>query len=351
MEHRDRLTLAALALCLGAGPARAQDWVTPDACAVSPADLAAVRFDPAEAARVAAAAARIENGQGRFWRITAPGGQVSHLWGTFHSSDRLILDLPEELERLIPAASVLVLESDPVARSRAALEQRQLQPGMWLAPADPPYPKGWLGRDLAGWAAARIGALTGDPAAIERLTDAGLAALLLTDPCEDFAAGILPAQDHRLLLAAHEAGVPVAGLEAPDAFTAEMSQPERHDTARAIATAYAAYLNPDGYADARRAAFALYLRGQMGAMMEWNRLYLDRLLGAEKAARTRALADGYLIGERNRQFARGLARHLDRGGALVAVGSFHLPGDEGLIALLRQAGYRVDRVPVAGEAS
>jgi uncharacterized protein len=85
--------------------------------------------------------------------------------------------------------------------------------------------------------------------------------------------------------------------------------------------------------------------------MEWNRLYLDRLLGAEKAARTRALADGYLIGERNRQFARGLARHLDRGGALVAVGSFHLPGDEGLIALLRQAGYRVDRVPVPGEAS
>jgi uncharacterized protein YbaP (TraB family) len=53
----------------------------------------------------------------------------------------------------------------------------------------------------------------------------------------------------------------------------------------------------------------------------------------------------HLIVQRNRRMAKRLLPLLSRGPTLVAVGALHLPGNEGLIKLLQQAGYRVEVVP------
>lgn len=340
-----------LALCLmPAGVAAAQDWATPETCRMAPLADPADALPAADRAVIEKAAAAIPFGTGRLWRITAPGGQVSHLWGTHHSSDPLILDLPPELKALLPGAAVLVLENDPVAASRVQLEERALQAGMWLAPADADYPKDWLSGPLRDWIAARLKAITFQDGTLPRLTDAGLAELMLGDPCEDFAAGVLPVQDNRLYLAAHEAGVPVAGLEKESAFLSEMSQPDRRDVAQAIAKVYGAYLDPDGFSQGRSAVAALYRQGRIGALMASNRAFLDRIFGADEAGRLAALADGYLLDERNRTFLARMRKHLDHGQALIAVGAFHLPGSQGLLADLQAAGYRVERVPTSGEA-
>ncbi len=341
------LTLA-LGFCVGT--AAAQDWITPDACHVSEASLDPALLDPADLKAILAAASKIDNATGRLWQVTSPGGAVSHLWGTFHSSDKLILDLPPELTTLMAQAAVLVLESDPVAKSRTVLEERVLQAGVWMAPADPPYEKTYLDARIEGWVAARVASIAADERAMGALTDAGLASLLLSDPCEDFAAGVLPIQDLRLYLAAHEAGVPVVGLESWDAILTELSQPERQGTARAIAEIYGSYLNPDRFSAGRAGAMAFYRQGRTGTLMAWNQLYLQRFFGQAKALRLAALADGYLVSERNRNFLRGLRKPLGQGGALVAVGAFHLPGKDGLISLLRADGFRVVRVATAGEA-
>lgn len=324
-------------------PLAAQDRLTPEVCALSPAELAGPAPQPRDPAA-------LPNGTGRFWRITGPDGRVSYLWGSLHSSDPEILALPDPVRRAMAASRVLVLESDPRPKSRREIAERALQAGVWLAPADQPWNKPWLDGAERAWAMERITGLMQDDSAFPALTDAGLAYFLLTDPCEDFASSVLPTQDQLFLLMAHEARIPVASLEAWDAFLTEMSQPERQEEARALARINATFLDPEGYHGARVATFQLYLAGRIGDLRTESEGFLAGRFGPDEAKRLTALADRYLIDERNQRFARALGEHLDEGGAMAVVGALHLPGAAGLVALLQADGYRVERVPLAGEA-
>ncbi len=129
----------------------------------------------------------------------------------------------------------------------------------------------------------------------------------------------------------------------------DLSQPEQAETARAIAQIYAAYLNPEGFSLGRAASVGLYRAGRIGDMIAGDQSYLTGYFGSKQARALRTMADAYLIAERNKRFLRAMKSYLDQGGALVAVGAFHLPGKDGLIEALRADGYRVERVPTAGE--
>jgi hypothetical protein len=48
-----------------------------------------------------------------------------------------------------------------------------------------------------------------------------------------------------------------------------------------------------------------------------------------------------LLVERNEKMSGVAEPLLDKGGVFIAVGALHLPGEKGLVALLRQAGYSV----------
>ena len=47
--------------------------------------------------------------------------------------------------------------------------------------------------------------------------------------------------------------------------------------------------------------------------------------------------------ERNRTMIARMAERLAEGGAFIAIGALHLPGERGLVSLLRNQGYRVER--------
>ena len=73
-------------------------------------------------------------------------------------------------------------------------------------------------------------------------------------------------------------------------------------------------------------------------------------LGQKRGAANWNRMHGYLVYERNRGFVTRAKRLLDQGDVFIAVGSFHLPGKDGLVAMLRVAGYRVERIVLPGEA-
>ena len=51
-----------------------------------------------------------------------------------------------------------------------------------------------------------------------------------------------------------------------------------------------------------------------------------------------------ILDGRNRTWMPGLSSELSRGGAFVAVGALHLPGEGGLVELLRGRGFTVTRI-------
>ncbi len=336
-------------LMMLAPPATAQDWFTAEACAVPKAVIDPAVLSPAGEADLARRAASMPNAQGRLWRITTPDGQVSHLWGTMHSSDRAVLDLPGPVRQLIETASVVAIESDPTPDTRAAAATLNRWDGFWKDSDAAWDARADFDPEVLGWITARVTDLGYDPWVIGQMTDAGLASLLLGDPCEDFAGRVVPYQDNYIVTLAHLAGVATTGLEPPLPILRDLNRPDMAETARVMVQNYGAYLGPWEGPSARASYIALYLQGRVGEMMVWSDDFAADVYGAEKAARFADILDAYLLDGRNRRFVMNAKPLIAAGGAFLAVGTFHLPGDEGMVNLLRKAGYSVERVPVPGE--
>jgi hypothetical protein len=80
-----------------------------------------------------------------------------------------------------------------------------------------------------------------------------------------------------------------------------------------------------------------YLDGDMTPVFEELEAEMEREPGA------RAFKEA-LLDQRNHQMVERMMPLLERGKAFVAVGAAHLPGDEGMLHLLEQRGYRITRV-------
>ncbi len=82
-----------------------------------------------------------------------------------------------------------------------------------------------------------------------------------------------------------------------------------------------------------------YVGGDLAALVELNKAHLD--VGDPEMEQRLNKA---VIDDRNRRMARRLQPVLEKGGAFVAVGALHLPGEEGVLNLLQRHGYSIERV-------
>ncbi|MCP5076287.1 MAG: TraB/GumN family protein [Rhodobacteraceae bacterium] len=346
MVFRMAAVIIAALISMAATCADAQYWMTKEACDVTTpkVDKSLADFD-----LVAKRAAEIINGTGRLWRITSPDGAVSHLWGTFHSNDPLILDLPDELREVLAMANTVAPELDARFTSRRRLENiiqgrdlfRNFRSKGDLPEMDP---------RIGPWIKSRMISLGYSSKAAEHIKAEAVAEILLLDPCNDFSYGVLPIQDDRIMLLGLDAGADIIGLEDKSDYRRELSKPDKVETLNAIIELYGFFLNPEEFHESRNTSFALYLQGRVGEMMALENIKMEQFFGSEKAERISRLADGYLLVERNRNFVAVAEPLLDKGGALIAAGCFHLPGETGLIAMFRMRGFQVERVFVDGEA-
>jgi len=197
------------------------------------------------------------------------------------------------------------------------------------------------------WVSDRLLALGYHESIIDQLSPAGLISIIAQHPCEDFDSGVFPIQDYRILLLGREAGAELYGLEDPDNVSRTVNA--RPELAEALINSYGASLDAKDLQAQRRTVFALYLSGRIGTILTWAREFQREFWGEKAERQIWPAVQGYLVDERNLSFVETALPLLQRGDALLAVGSFHLPGPNGMVTLSRQAGFSVERVFLPGE--
>lgn len=264
----------------------------------------------------------------RIFRIEREGLPPSWLFGTYHSSDPEVLSLPPEVrDALVQSRSVAVELLPEEMGDLSALQALLLPTGVRMAAL---VPDDLHERVIAAFAEVGI------PASLADQFWPWAAALTLDYGKENLLEAVEGAQilDDSVIEMSRKGGKTVVGLETADEQVELLREMSLECQIAYLETSVEAW--EVGPGEERDLLLSLYLRGDHAGMFALFESYRP-LLGNECFA---ALEHALLTG-RNRRMAARLAPMLEVGEVLVAVGALHLPGPEGLFALLRDEGWEI----------
>ncbi len=289
---------------------------------------------PAEWAKIRAAADATLNSHHIFWRVEGPKGPPSYLFGTIHLSDDRINALPVGVQLALGGASKVVLEVADLSPKALAAAFAKVH-GI-LVFAD--------GRSLETLLTSEEKSVAREALNKAGIPAAGLAAfkpwvvnmMLSLSDCERrrSAAGVQPL-DLRLAENARARGVPVAGLETLEEQLQALAAVPEDDQLTVLRAGLKLYDRTDDVLETMVRSYLARDIAQIQPMHEW----LWRQAGFEPKAFAAFLEQ--LVTVRNKRMRDAAVPLLADGGAFVAVGALHLPGERGLVELLRGAGYKV----------
>lgn len=282
------------------------------------------------------AARAVPNGEGLLWRIEAKGVAPSYLFGTMHTTEADLVALSEPVKAALGEADAVAVE---IADANGAEAQAQMLAYVTQHGVDV------TGGGLAGLTPAqaelvekRLGE-AGMPASVATMLKPWFLAITLDiSSCELRKMGEgRPTIDARVEKIARDAGKPVVGLETVIEQLDAISKIS-DDTARRMIRDSVA--KPSSSDDIQATTLALYRARRVG----WYYAMKEDLFGAGVELSSYADFVDAVVDRRNQLMAERSRPLLDKGGALIAVGALHLPGEKGLVDLLRREGYAVTRV-------
>lgn len=298
--------------------------------------------DPALYAEIVAEAAGTENGDNLLWRI-APreeGGAPSFLFGTMHVTDARVVDLPDAVRAAFEGSDMVVIESTDVIDQRAMMAALAAEPELTMF-TDATTLRSLIPADDVEMVEARLRERGMPLASVNRMKPWMLAAIIALPACEfDRKARGEPILDLMLAEDAQAAGKELAGLESvSDQLGAMASLPMDLHIEGLVETLRLG----DRVDDVLETMIVLYRTERIGMFWPFFRAVLPS--GADGRSGYAAFEET-MVNARNHTMAEGVEPFLQRGGAFLAVGALHLPGPEGLVALLRDAGYEVTPEPL-----
>jgi uncharacterized protein YbaP (TraB family) len=261
---------------------------------------------------------------GLLWEISRQDSVPSYLFGTIHSEDPGVIDLAPAVEKAFTGCRQVILEvimdDDAMAAGSTAM---LMTDGRRLSEI--------VGKTLFEQTVAALRS-RGIPDMVAERMKPWAAAAALSMPASK--TGLV--LDMVLFQRAQQAGKPLHGLETIAEQLEVFEGLPLDDQVALLRDAIEQFASIDGMNDELLAA---YKRQDLAAMMAINE--------ASMATGDQRLAGKFqrrLILDRNHRMVKRMEPWLQQGGAFVAVGALHLPGEQGLIRLLEQRGYTVRAV-------
>jgi uncharacterized protein YbaP (TraB family) len=292
--------------------------------------------DPKSFEKFEDAARGVVNGQGLLWRVERPGGRVSYLFGTMHSSEPLAKRFDDLVIRALTRARVVAIELPGATTRRGAAELTRLVESRSYRPQGDTLQR--LPKDVRAMVEERLMQNGVPPALANQLQPWYLALKLPRAPCFQSVTNHDPeTADARIERMAREQGSRVVALETAREQADALASVPDEVALRMLSDAARKRLNPEdvdstifGLYSSRRIGYLLAMRGPTWAGIFDVDAYAEYLSA--------------FITQRNAKMLQRALPILNSGEAFLAVGALHLPGDSGLVELIRRSGFLVTRL-------
>jgi len=269
--------------------------------------------------------AAVAQDQSLFWSIESDQGHAGYLLGTIHSEDPRVLEYTEAFLASLQGSSQFAMELVPDLSTLSKLADAMVLPeGTELASIIGDERFETVVRVLSNYG------IPGEQVA-KMQPWAAMITLSVPKPKTGFF------MDFSLSLRASGSGLKVIGLETLEdqlGFLQEM--PLEHQ----LTMLDQAVLEIDRVQEIHDQMVSTYLEGDLLTLLADTEAQLSEM---GKDARDYFMNEG--ISHRNHRMLKSMLTALKSGTVFTAVGSLHLPGEEGLIHLLRNSGYQLKPMP------
>jgi uncharacterized protein YbaP (TraB family) len=260
-----------------------------------------------------------------FWALSRDGQPAGYLLGTIHSEDPRVLDFPEAFIGQLNANRYFAMEMVPDLPTLARLTTyMHYQDGTLLEDVIGPDRFARLSTLLDGY---RIPA--------ESVRQMKVWAVMMTLSVPPPKSGFF--MDLSLSLRAAGSGLKVFGLET---LEEQLSFLEDMPLDQQLQLLDHAMQEFDQVVKVHDEMVDVYLQGDVGVLED---LAEEQMQSLDPEARDYFVQQGIVA--RNQRMVETLLPYLAEDSVFVAVGALHLPGEEGLVSLLRKNGYRLEPLP------
>jgi uncharacterized protein len=295
--------------------------------------------NPQKLAEVRARASGTRNGSGLLWKIEKSGIAPSYLFGTMHVTDPKVTRMPDAAQAAFDGAGTVVIETIEILDPAIAQAVLVSRPELTMF-TDGTTLTSLLDEEETKLIEAELSRRDIPLALVSQMKPWMISGLVALPACEMArkARGV-EFLDIKIAKTARAQGKELLGLESIGEQMAAMADlPIEFHIRGLIETIKLADLMPDIMATMTD----LYLKGEIAQIMPL--ILAAGPQGAEQDIDGYAQFEERIVRMRNHVMAERAAPILDAGNAFIAVGALHLPGEEGVVALLQDAGYTVTQV-------
>lgn len=291
--------------------------------------------DPARYAQAVKEADAVPNGKGIFWKIEKSGVKPSWLLGSMHVTDPRVLTLPPRTQAAHDAADTIVIESDEILDEKKASAALLMRPELTMFTDGTTIEK-LLSHD--DYVRLEEGLKQrGIPlAAVSRMRPWMISSVVALPGCEMArkARGV-QFLDQKIATDAIAAGKQVKGLESLSEQLQAMAElpTEFHLKSLIETLALGSKMN-----DVVETMTDLYLSGDIDMTIPMLKTVSPD--GKDEDSDYAAFEQRIIL-DRNKVMAERAAPILANGNVFMAVGALHLPGEGGVVELLRKQGFTV----------